>query len=80
MTFTSFMTSPKMLQSWRQSTWRQNRKCTYSFAVAKDRIVVPKLKCGYKASRMYTISTESGRRHRLPNIQDDGQELEVVIT
>jgi len=30
-----------------------------------------KSKRGYKASRTYTISTDSGRHHRSPNIQDD---------
>jgi len=52
---------------------------THNFAIAKERNVVPMPKLGYKASRIYTTSTDSGWHRRLPNIQDGGQGPEVVI-
>jgi len=39
----------------------------------KNRSIFPKPKWVYKASRMYTTSTDSGRHHCLLNIQDGGQ-------
>jgi len=52
----------------------------YGFAIVIDRTVVLRAKWSYKAGRMYTTSTDSGRRYRLPNIQDVWQSLEVVTT
>jgi len=45
----------------------------YNFPTAKDTNVVQKPKKGNNASRMYTVSTDSGQHHRLPNIQESGQ-------
>jgi len=46
---------------------------SYNFAIAKDRNIVSKPKWSYKASRMYTTSTDSERHHCLLNIQDGGK-------
>jgi len=48
------------------------REVLYTIAIITDTNVVPKPKYGYKASRICTTSTDSGRHHLL-NIEDGGQ-------